>query len=119
MENKWKFNFRDDYFVMVFDEVKEVYGDKSTLTGWLFTDVRDFRGTLGYIDDVISEKTKEDFLSGNAYNAYVKKDFTEIHFQFEDENPSIKPCTVPTKLLHEIVKAWLEEYERFRASKKK
>ena len=113
MEYRWKFNFHDDYFVMAFDEVEEVHGDKSTLTGWLFTDVRDFRGTLGYIDDVISEKTKEDFLSGNAYNAYVKKDFTEIHFQFEDENPSIKPCTVPTKLLREIVKAWLDEYEEF------
>ena len=86
---------------------------------WLYTDVGDFRRTLEYIDDVISGKTEEDFLSGNAYNAYVKKNFTEIHFQFEDENPSIKPCTVPTKLLREIVKAWLDGYEKFRANKKK
>ena len=60
MEYGWKFNFHDNYFVMVFDDVKEICGDKSTLTEWLYTDVGDFRGTLEYIDDVISGKTEED-----------------------------------------------------------
>ena len=40
MERKWKFHFHDYYFVMIFDDVEEVKGDKETLTGWLNTDVR-------------------------------------------------------------------------------
>ena len=118
MERKWKFHFHEDYFVMVFDDAEEVKGDKATLTGWLYVDVRDYRKTLEYIDDVISRKNEEDFLWGNAYKAYVRKDFTEIHFNFEEDTPSVKPCTVPTKLLREIVKAWLDEHEKFYADKK-
>ena len=55
---------------------------------------------------------------GNAYKAYVKEDFTEIHFIFEEDNHAIGPCTVPTKLLREIVKEWLDEHEKFCADKK-
>ena len=103
---------------MMFDDVADVVGDKLTLTDWLYTDIGDYRKTLEYIDDVLNGKNEEDFLLGNAYKAYVKKDFTEIHFIFEEDNHAIGPCTVPTKLLREIVEAWLDEYEKFRASKK-
>ena len=118
MERKWKFHFHEDYFVMVFDDAEEVKGDKATLTGWLYVDVGDYRKTLEYIDDVLSGKNEEDFLWGNAYKAYVRKDFTEIHFNFEEDVPTVMPCTVPTKLLREIVKAWLDEHEKFYANKK-
>ena len=53
-----------------------------------------------------------------SFADYVKKDFTEIHFIFEEDNHAIGPCTVPTKLLREIVKAWLDEHEKFCADKK-
>ena len=46
---------------MVFDDVEEVKGDKATLTGWLYVDVRDYRKTLEYIDDVLVEKMKKIF----------------------------------------------------------
>ena len=103
---------------MVFDDVEEVKGDKATLTGWLYTDVRDNVCYLEDIDNVLKGKSDEEIQWGNGYKAYVKKDFTEIHFNFEEDDPTIKPCTVSTKLLREIVKAWLDEYEKFRASKK-
>ena len=118
MERKWKFHFHDYYFVMIFDDVEEVKGDKETLTGWLNTDIGGYQKTLEYIDDVLSGKNEEDFLWGNAYKAYVRKDFTEIHFNFEDDDPTIRPCIVPTRLLREIVKAWLDEFEKFSVSKK-
>ena len=118
MKYKWQFRFHEDYFVMTFDDVEEVKGDKETLTGWLNTDIIGYQKTLEYIDDVLNGKNEEDFLLGNAYKAYVKKDFTEIHFIFEEDNHAIGPCTVPTKLLREIVKAWLDEFEKFSVSKK-
>ena len=118
MEHKWKFRSRDYYLDMIFDDVEEVKGDKETLTGWLNTDIIGYQKTLEYIDDVLSGKNEEDFLWGNAYKAYVKKDFTEIHFNFEEDVPTVMPCTVPTKLLREIVKAWLDEHEKFCADKK-
>ena len=103
---------------MMFDDVADVVGDKLTLTDWLYTDIGDYRKTLEYIDDVLTEKKDKDLFWGNEYKAYVKRDFTEIHFIFEEDNHAIGPCTVPTKLLREIVEAWLDEYEKFRASKK-
>ena len=118
MEHKWKFRSRDYYLDMIFDDVEEVKGDKETLTGWLNTDIIGYQKTLEYIDDVLSGKNEEDFLWGNAYKAYVRKDFTEIHFNFEEDVPTVMPCTVPTKLLREIVKAWLDEHEKFYADKK-
>ena len=42
---------------MVFDDVEEVKGDKTTLTGWLYTDVRDHFCYLEDIDkyEIVSE----------------------------------------------------------------
>ena len=119
MNKEWKFSVVCSDLWMEFDDVDEIQGSKETLSSWLCDDIRDFTRTLEYIDDVISGKNNEDFLWGNGFKAYVRKDFTEIHFNYEEEEPSVKPCTVPTKLLREIVKAWLEEYESFRANKKK
>ena len=79
---------------------------------------RDHFCYLEDIDNVLSGKSDEEFQWGNGYKAYVKKDFTEIHFNFEDDDPTIRPCIVPTRLLREIVKAWLDEFEKFSVSKK-
>ena len=43
---------------------------------------------------------------------------TEIQCFFEEEASELKPCKLPTKLLREIVAAWLEEFEKYRNSKK-
>ena len=114
----WKFSILCDDLWMEFENVPDIVGSRETLSAWLSDDVRDYHKTLEYIDDVLNGKNEEDFLLGNAYKAYVKKDFTEIHFIFEEDNHAIGPCTVPTKLLREIVKAWLDEHEKFCADKK-
>lgn len=118
MEHKWRFCIYNNYLKMMFDDVADVVGDKLTLTDWLYTDIGDYRKTLEYIDDVLTGKKDKDLFWGNAYKAYVKRDFTEIHFIFEEDNHAICPCTVPTKLLREIVEAWIDEYEKFRANRK-
>ena len=119
MNRAWKFSVVCSDLWMEFDDVDEIQGSKETLSSWLCDDIRGFTRTVDYIDDVLAGKVEEDRLGGDGFSAYVKKEFTEIRYDFEDMDPSVKPCTVPTKLLREIVKAWLEEYERFRASKKK
>ena len=119
MNKEWKFSVVCSDLWMEFDDVDEIQGSKETLSSWLCDDIRGFAKALDYIDDVLAGNVEEDRLAGNAFCVYVKKDFTEIHYDFEYIDPSAKPCTVPTKLLREIVKAWLEEYERFRASKRK
>ena len=113
----WKFSILCDDLWMEFENVPDIIGSRETLSGWLSDDVRDYHKILEYIDNVISKKNDEDFIWGNGYKAYVRKDFTEIHFNFEEDVPTVMPCTVPTKLLREIVKAWLDEYEKFREAK--
>ena len=119
MKKFWNFSITQGSLWMNIDDIPEIVGSKVALESWLHTDVRDFAKTLDYIDDVLAGNVEEDCLGGDGFSAYVKKEFTEIRYDFEDMDPSVKPCTVPTKLLREIVKAWLDEYEKFRASKKK
>ena len=47
----FEIRINEDYFVMTFDDVEEVKGDKTTLTGWLYTDVRDH---FCYLEDIIA-----------------------------------------------------------------
>ncbi len=119
MKKFWDFSVTQGSLWMNIDDIPEIVDSRVALESWLHTDVRGFAKTLDYIDDVLAGNVEEDRLGGDGFKAYVKRDFTEIHFNYEEEDPSVKPCTLPTKLLREIVKAWLEEYEKFRASKKK
>ena len=119
MKKFWKFLIIQGSLWMDIDDIPEIVGPKETLEAWLHTDVGDYHGFLKVIDDVLAGNIEENYLGGNGCNLTVRYDFSEIHFNFEDVDSSAKPCTVPTKLLREIVKAWLDEYEKFRASKKK
>lgn len=118
MNKKWSFEMALSGPWMIFKDNDEIVGDKETLSCWLYTDVGNYHKTLDYIDKVISGELEEKLLWGNCYKAYINQDFTEIHFNYEEDDPSIKPCKLPTKLLREIVAAWLEEFEKFRNSKK-
>ena len=118
MNTIWKFSILCDDLWMEFENVPDIVGSRETLSAWLSDDVRDYHKTLEYIDDVLTGKKDKDLFWGNAYKAYVKRDFTEIHFIFEEDNHAIGPCTVPTKLLREIVETWIDEYEKFRANRK-
>lgn len=86
----------------------EIVGDSETLSSWLMDEVGKQDVILKYIDDVINEEVAEDEIGINGFIAYIKKDITDIHFIFEDEDSRIKPCYLPTKLLREIVEIWLK-----------
>ena len=118
MNRNWKFENALTGLWMTFENVKEIEGDKETLSLWLLVDVRFHTSTLEAIDKVINKELKEELLWGNGYKAYIGQEYTEIHFNFEEDDPRIKPCKLPTKLLREIVAVWLEEFEKYRNSKK-
>ena len=118
MENKWTFCILCDDLYMKFEDNTEMNGDNETLSAWLSTDVRFHTSTLEAIDKVIDKELEEELLWGNGYKAYIGQEYTEIHFNFEEDDPRIKPCKLPTKLLREIVAVWLEEFEKYRNSKK-
>ena len=118
MSIKWKFCILCDDLWMEFEDNDEIIGDKETLTSWLTDDVRDYAPTLEFIDKALSGELEDNLFWGNGFKAYIGQEDTEIHFNFEEEDPSIKPCKLPTKLLREIVAVWLEEFEKYRNSKK-
>ena len=118
MEYKWKFKtYGDNIILMLFDDVEEVVGDKATLTEWLDSDVQGSKYTLKVLEKVVNGDCDEDEFGGNVFEVRIRKNFTMISSAFGDEVPNVKPCTVPTKLLYEIVKVWLSEREKFYANK--
>lgn len=47
MEYEWKFKtYGNNIILMLFDDVKEINGDRATLTEWLFSDVQGSKYTL-------------------------------------------------------------------------
>ncbi len=118
MEYEWKFKtYGDNIILMLFDDVKEINGDRATLTEWLFSDVQGSKYTLKVLEKVVNGDCDNDDFGGNAFEVHVENDFTKISCAFEEQAPNIKPCIVPTKLLYEIVKVWLSEREKFYANK--
>ena len=118
MNQKWCFSILCNDLWMEFSGFDSIIGATETLSLWLSDDVRDHNDYLEIINKILIGELKNELLWGNGYKAYVDRDYTEIHFNFEDEDSSVKPCKLPTKLLREIVEVWLEEYEKFRNSKK-
>ena len=118
MSVDWKFENVLTGPWMTFENVDEIEGDKETLSSWLSDDVRDYAPTLDYIDKAISGELEDNLFWGNGFKAYIEQEYTEIHFNYEEDDPRIKPCKLPTKLLREIVAVWLEEFEKYRNSKK-
>ena len=118
MNKKWSFEMSFSAPLMNFEDNDEIIGDKETLSCWLYTDVKNNSLTLDFIDKAILGELKDNLFWGNCYKTYIGQEFTEIYYNFEDEDPTIKPCKLPTRLLREIVEAWLEEYEKFRNKKK-
>ena len=113
-----KFTTKLDNLWIEFENINEIIGSEDTLSLWLYTDVQNNKQILDFIDRALLGDLDDNLFWGDGYKAYVDRDYTEIHFNFEDEDSSVKPCKLPTKLLREIVEVWLEEYEKFRNSKK-
>lgn len=98
-------------------KLEEIQGDSFTLSQWLKDEVGGYEKTLEYIENVLNGNIDEEELGTNGFVAYVKKDITEIHFIYEDECSDVKPCSLPTKMLRDIVKVWLKELNKFKANK--
>ncbi len=117
MNFKYKIKAHDNYFSMSFDELDNVEGCKETLSEWLVADVQSSEFALKILEKVLNGECDEDDFGGNAFEVHVGKEFTKITFDFEKYSPLMKPCTVPTELLYEIVKVWLSERKKFYANK--
>ena len=121
-KNYYTFEIIDPYQKILWMNLKnnsKIIGDKDAVSAWLMDDVRDYTSILDYIDAVLNGEKEEDLIWGNGYKAFVKPDITEIHFNYEEDDPSIKPCSLPTSMLREIVEIWLREYKNFKEEQHK
>lgn len=84
--------------------------------GWLFCDVHSHaKEYIPQVKNVLEGKVEEEVFWGNAYKAVVRKDFTKISYDYEEDNPEMVPCTLPTEMLYEILEIWIKAYEEHRA----
>ena len=94
----------------------QITGYIGNIAGWLNCDVgREGEENLKAIKEYLKHPTEEYlFLGLNAYEVYVKKDYTTIVYIFEDENPQMVPCTLPTKMVCKILKVWIKAEKEHR-----
>ncbi len=100
---------------------EKVIGYHHNIGGWLSCDVastgwRD----LAKVKEFLTNPNEEEVMLGsNAYTVLVHKDTTTISYDFEEENPEMVPCTLPTEMLCEILEIWIKAYEEHREKTKK
>ena len=89
---------------------EHITGYVGNIAGWLEADVQcSGRRYLSKIKKILKSSIlfKEEIFSGNAYEAHVKRDYTTISYDFEEEWPEMVPCTLPTQILYEILELWI------------
>ena len=118
MELNLHFYELDGYLKISVEDINEVYGNKKMLEFWLTDDVAGDNMMLENIDKAIAGNSEYREISGNLCKVIIEPYYTEIYCLFEEEVSDLKPCKLPTKLLREIVAVWLEEFEKYRNSKK-
>ena len=97
---------------LIVEQNEMTSGYINNVGGWLFCDVRGHaKEYLPQIKSVIEGLTEEQIYWGNAYKAVVHKDFTKISYDYEEDNPEMVPCTLPTEMLYEILKIWIKACE--------
>ena len=97
---------------------ESIKGDVFMIGAWLFGDVQ--RGNS--ISDAVKNfmenpEIKEEELSGNSCDVFLKRDFTTIRWVWYDEVPN--SCTLPTEMLYEIIKIWVAKNNELLAEKEK
>lgn len=84
--------------------------------GWLLCDVQGCgEDYLPKVKNILDGKVEEEVFWGNAYKAIVRKDYTKISYDYEEDNPKMVPCTLPTEMLYEILQIWTKACEEQRA----
>lgn len=63
------------------------------------------------MENVITGKMKEYAFDGNMLGIEIRKEITEVYFQFEEEILG-EPCFIPTNELYKLVLEWKEMEDR-------
>ena len=80
--------------------------------GWLRCDVQGCgEDYLPKVKKVLEGEVEEEEFWGNAYKVVVHKDLTKISYDYEEDNPKMVHCTLPTEMLYEILEIWIKAYE--------
>lgn len=113
---KYHFEYNPPFMFIKVEPNSKTTGYLPNLEGWLECDVgREGEENLKAIKEYLKHPTEEYlFLGLNAYEVYVKKDYTTIVYIFEDENPQMVPCTLPTKMVCKILKVWIKAEKEHR-----
>ncbi len=101
-------------------ECENITGYVHNIGGWLSSDVQGCgEDYLPRIKEILNSDNpyEEELFWGNAYKALVHKDYTTISYDFEEDNPEMVPCILPTKMLCEILEIWIKAKEEHRAKK--
>ncbi len=121
MTFEYEIAIKNGFLDMEIKPNEKVTGYIGNISGWLESDAECFSEEyLTKIKEVLqSNGEKEELLWGNAYKALIRKDTTTISYDFEDGNPEMVPCTLPTEMLCEILEIWIKAYEEHREKTKK
>ncbi len=91
--------------------------------GWLTADVQCFaeEDYIPRVKEILesSNPAEEEEFVKNAYKTLVRKDYTTITYIFEEDNPHMVPCTLPTQMLLEILEVWANAVNERSLRKKK
>ncbi len=98
-----------------------ISGYLGNIGGWLDCDVAStgWRDLAKIKEFLLNPNEEEIMLGSNAYTVLVHKETTTISYDFEEENPEMVPCTLPTEMLCEILEIWIKAYEEHREKTKK
>lgn len=112
MEIKYHFEYIEKSIEFVLEPNDEVSGYIHNIGGWLHSDVQCWgEDYISKIKNVLEGKVEEEFFWGNAYKTLVHKDYTKITYSYEEDNPKMVPCTLPTEMLYEILQIWTKARE--------
>lgn len=109
------------YMEFIVKPNEHITGFVPNISGWLESDVQGSgENYLPRIREIIfGSDYDEELFWGNAYKALVRKDTTTISYDFEDGNPEMVPCTLPTQMLYEILEVWIKVRKEYREKTKK
>lgn len=102
---------------------EQITGFIRNIDGWMESDIQSGTNYRLYLNDLKRMSKIKDFskvleYEGNAYKIRISNDRTTISYIYEDSNPSMIPCTLPTKMLIRILKTWKFEKRKFEVKKK-
>ena len=108
MKIKYHFEYEKQYMSIKVEPNSQITGFLPNVEGWLECDVgSQGEKNLTAIKEYLKHPTEEPLLLGsNAYEVHVKKDYTIVSYDYEYCNPTMIPCTIPTKMVCELLRAW-------------